>query len=87
LLLIEVSDSTLVYDQTVKLSLYAEDQIQNYWIVNLVAHQLECYSQPYQDSNGNFGYRIKQIALPNKTVILPAFPDLSLDVTAVFSGL
>jgi Uma2 family endonuclease len=87
LLLIEVSDSTLVYDQTVKLSLYAEDQIQNYWIVNLVAHQLECYSQPYQDSNGNFGYRIKQIALPNETVILPAFPDLSLDLTAVFPGL
>lgn len=37
LLLIEVSDSTWQYDQTIKLSLYAENQIQDYWIVNLVA--------------------------------------------------
>lgn len=52
LLVIEVSDSTLEYDQTAKLFLYAEDQIQDYWIVNLVAHQLERYSQPYQDTQG-----------------------------------
>lgn len=86
LLVIEVSDSTLEYDQNVKLSLYAEDQIQDYWIVNLVANQLERYSQPYQDSQGNFGYRIRQIALRNETVTLPGFPDLSLDLNCVFPG-
>jgi Uma2 family endonuclease len=86
LLVIEVSDSTLQYDQTVKLSLYAENQIQDYWIVNLVTNQLERYTQPYQDTQGNFGYRIRQIALRNETVTLPGFPDLSLDLNRVFPG-
>lgn len=85
-LVIEVSNSTLEYDRTVKLSLYAENQIQNYWIVNLVANQLERYSQPYQDTQGNFGYRLREIALPNETVTLPNFPDLSLDLNRVFPG-
>lgn len=87
LLLIEVSDSTLVYDQTVKLSLYAEAQIQNYWIMNLVANQVERYTQPYQDSQGNFGYRIRQIALRNEIVSIPGLSDLLLDLNLVFPGL
>ena len=86
LLVIEVSDSTLDYDQTAKLFLYTEDQIQDYWIVNLVANQLERYSQPYQDTQGNFGYRMKQIALRNETVTIPGFPDLRLDLNRVFPG-
>lgn len=86
LLVIEVSDSTLKYDQTTKLSLYAQNQIQDYWIVNLVATQLERYSQPYQDRQGNFGYRVKQISLQNETVTLPNFPDLLIDLNRVFPG-
>lgn len=86
LLVIEVSDSTLVYDQTVKLFLYAEDQIQDYWIINLIVNQLEWYSQPYQDTQGNFGYRMKQIALRNETVTIPGLPDLVLNLNRVFPG-
>ncbi|MBW4507293.1 MAG: Uma2 family endonuclease [Scytonematopsis contorta HA4267-MV1] len=84
LLVIEVSNSTLDYDQTEKLRLYAENQIQNYWIVNLVANQLERYNQPYQDSTGNFGYRLKEISLRNETIYLTAFPDLLLDLNGIF---
>jgi len=80
-----VSDSILEYDQTVKLSLYAEAQIQEYWIINLIANQLERYCQPYQDTQGIFGYRLRQIVLRNETVILP-IPDLSLDLNRVFPG-
>lgn len=86
LLALEVSDSTLDYDQTVKLSLYAEDQIQDYWIVNLVAKQVECYSQPYQNPQGSFGYRLRQILLRYETIVIPGFPDLSLDLNRVFPG-
>lgn len=86
LLVIEVSDSTLEYDQTVKLSLYAQDQIQDYWIINIIANQLEQYSQPYQDAQGNFGYRMKQIALRNETVTIPGLPDLVLNLNLVFPG-
>lgn len=87
LLVIEVSDSTLEYDQTVKLSLYAEAQIQAYWIVNLIVNQLEQYSQPYQNTQGNFGYRMKQIMLRNEVVTIPGFSDLSLDLNRVFPSL
>ncbi|MGI8500956.1 MAG: Uma2 family endonuclease [Hassallia sp.] len=84
LLVIEVSDSTLKYDQNTKLELYAEAKISDYWIFNLLANQLERYSQPYQDAQGNFGYRIKQIYLSNESVTLPVFPDFSLKLVRVF---
>lgn len=85
LLVIEVSDSTLEYDQTQKLALYAQNQISDYWIVNLVHNQLECYSLPYQNAQG-FGYRLKRIVLQQETVTLPSF-ELLLDMSRVFPAL
>ena len=84
LLVIEIADSTLKYDQEVKISLYAEARIPDYWIFNLVKNHLETYSEPYQDLQGSFGYGVKRIILPNKKIILPCFPDLSLDLSKVF---
>ena len=84
LLLIEVADSSLKYDQGIKLELYAENQISDYWIINLVENCLECYSEPYQTSEGKCGYRRKLIFLPNETVKLPGLPDLSLELLKVF---
>ena len=85
-LIIEVADSSLKYDQEIKLSLYAEADISDYWILNLVNYYLECYSDPYQDLQGKFGYRHKSIILPNESVKLPSFPELILDLTKVFPG-
>jgi Uma2 family endonuclease len=86
LLLIEIADSSLKYDQEEKLPIYAEANISDYWIFNLVDYYLECYSQPYQDLQGKFGYRRKLIYLPNESVNLPCFPDLVLDLYKVFPG-
>lgn len=84
LLVIEVSDSTLKYDRRTKLSLYAESGISDYWIFNLVDIQLEMHSEPYQKQRGGFDYRVKRVVLPNEFVVIPGFPDLSLDLSAVF---
>ena len=84
LLLIEIADSSLDYDQQAKLSVYAENNITDYWIFNLVEYCLECYSEPYQNLQGEFGYRRKLIYLPNESVALPCFPDLTLDLSKVF---
>ncbi len=84
LLVAEVADATLKYDQEVKLPLYAESGISDYWIFNLVTSCLEVYTQPYQDLQGNFGYASKQIFLPHAVVTLPGFPDLSVDLSKVF---
>ncbi|MDJ0736218.1 MAG: Uma2 family endonuclease [Nostocaceae cyanobacterium] len=87
LLVAEIADSTLKYDQESKLPLYAESGISDYWIFNLVTNCLEVYTQPYQDLQGNFAYASKQIFLPNTFVPLPSFPDLSLDLSKVFPNL
>ncbi len=42
--LIEVSDSTLRKDKTIKLPLYARSGVLEVWIVNLVHRQIEVYS-------------------------------------------
>jgi Uma2 family endonuclease len=86
LLLIEIADSSLKYDQEVKLPLYAEAGISDYWIFNLVDNYLESYSEPYQDFQGKFGYRRKLIFLANESINLPYFSDLILDLSKVFPG-
>ncbi len=45
-LVIEVSDSTLAEDRTLKARLYARAQITAYWIVNVIDHQIEVHSDP-----------------------------------------
>lgn len=84
LLLIEIADSSVKYDQEVKLPLYAEAGISDYWIFNLVENHLETYSEPFQELQGNFGYRVKRIVLSNEAIALSCFPDLSLDLSKVF---
>jgi Uma2 family endonuclease len=83
-LVIEISDSTLDYDQTTKLEIYAEAGISDYWIVNLNIRQLERYSQPYQNAQGEFSYLSKQISLPHESVAIPRFEDILLDLSRIF---
>lgn len=84
LLVIEISDSSLDYDQAVKLPLYAEAGISDYWLFNLIDNQLEVYNEPYQDLQGKFGYSTKRILLPHKKVTIPGFSDVLLDLSKVF---
>ena len=46
LLVIEVSDSTLAYDRTVKAPLYAVHGLPEYWIVDLVGQKVEVHRKP-----------------------------------------
>lgn len=87
LLVIEIADSTLKYDQEIKVPLYAEAGIPDYWIFNLVKNHLETYSEPYQELQGSFGYSVKRIVLQNKAIAFPCFPDVSLELSKVFPGI
>lgn len=49
LLLIEVSDTSLNYDRTIKLPLYASHQIPEVWLFNLKEPRLDIYQQPESD--------------------------------------
>ncbi|MEO6810252.1 MAG: Uma2 family endonuclease [Isosphaeraceae bacterium] len=58
LLVVEVSDSSLRRDRTVKVHLYAQAGLADYWIINLVERQLEIHRNPGPDPDraGRFRY-------------------------------
>ncbi|MEH1860483.1 MAG: Uma2 family endonuclease [Nostoc sp.] len=68
LLVMEVSDSSLGYDQDVKIPLYAKAGIADYWIFNLFDNYLEVYSEAYQNNQGKYGYLNKRIILSNQVL-------------------
>jgi len=52
LLVIEVADSSLAYDRTVKLPLYARTGVPEVWIVDLDARAVEVHTRPSADGYG-----------------------------------
>ncbi|MEM6320569.1 MAG: Uma2 family endonuclease [Bacteroidota bacterium] len=55
LLIVEVSDSTLKYDRTTKLELYASVGIPEYWIMNIPDGQIEVFRKP---GNGDYSEKL-----------------------------
>ncbi|MBI2370409.1 MAG: Uma2 family endonuclease, partial [Deltaproteobacteria bacterium] len=55
LLVVEVADTTLVYDRDLKGSLYARAGIAEYWIVNLTDRALEVYRDPAPSPRARYG--------------------------------
>lgn len=81
-LLVEVSDSTLVFDRIQKASLYAHAGIADYWIVNLVDRRLEVRRTPATDSTQPYGYAYADLTtlLPPATVHPLAAPTVGVAV-------
>ena len=63
-LVIEVSDTTLEYDQTIKAALYAAAGIEDYWVININERTVEIRRQP-----GPSGYRSLQTYSEADTVV------------------
>lgn len=80
LLVVEVSDTTLKYDRDTKLSLYAEAEIPEVWIVNLKNEIIEIHRQP---SNGI--YQLAQIFKKGETAKSEILPDLEIEVDKILS--
>ena len=81
LLLIEVAQSSLAYDRSTKLRLYAAAGIPEYWVVDCVAESIEVYRTPAAD-----GYRdVTRATGPAATVAVQAFPDVTLGLSAIFA--
>jgi Uma2 family endonuclease len=69
LLVVEVSDTTLAFDQSTKALLYAEAGIAEYWIVNLSERVVEVRREPRED-----GYRSLRIYDATESVAPLAAP-------------
>jgi Uma2 family endonuclease len=84
LLVIEVADSSLEYDRTVKLALYAEAGIRDYWLFNVLDRYLEVYSEPSEVVSGQFGYLNRQIVPTSAAIALPPYPEQVLELKMIF---
>jgi Uma2 family endonuclease len=80
LLIVEVADTSLRYDQTTKLRLYASAGIPEYWIVSVEGEWIDVYRSPESD-----GYRERRRAASGAIVSPAAFPDVHVAVTDVFA--
>lgn len=78
LLVIEVADSTLGSDRGVKLPLYAEAGIPEYWLVDLQGERVEVYRAPASGA-----YAEKQVLARGEQVICGTLPQLTLDVATI----
>jgi len=79
-LLIEVADTTLAYDRSRKLKLYAREGIVEYWIVNVSKKSIEVYRDRKTE-----GYSTS-IELRRGAVASPlALPNVKLSVTEIFA--
>ncbi|MXY95415.1 MAG: Uma2 family endonuclease [Caldilineaceae bacterium SB0670_bin_27] len=80
LLLMEVSDSSLNYDRSLKRAIYAQAGIAEYWIWNLVDGLLEVYRDPRTPVSGEAAFQTKLTFHRGESVAPLAFPDLEVAV-------
>jgi Uma2 family endonuclease len=80
LLLIEVADSSLAYDQSTKLRLYAEAGIPEYWVVDCASESVEIYRTAAAE-----GYRDVSRVGATSMLTPHAFPDVGLTTTEIFA--
>jgi Uma2 family endonuclease len=60
-LIVEIAQSSLLFDKTTKASLYARAGIQELWIVNLPNRLLTVYREPGADSAAPFGWHYQAV--------------------------
>ena len=80
LLVIEVAESSLAYDRSPKMRLYAEAGVPEYWVVDCTAETVEVHRGPGPD-----GYREVNLVAGAATLTLQAFPDVELRTTDIFA--
>ena len=80
LLLIEVAETSLRYDRTTKLRLYAEVGVPEYWVIDAAAERIEVYRGPTAR-----GYREAQTLEGASAVSVQAFPEVALPLADIFA--
>ena len=81
-LVLEVSDTTLEFDRNEKSRLYADANLEDYWLVNLIDRQLEVFRNPIrhvaEDDSPRYGDL--RILKPQETIEPLATPDKMISV-------
>jgi Uma2 family endonuclease len=79
LLLIEVADTSLVYDRQKKLPRYAAAQIPEVWIIDVDRQIIEQYAQPIDDQ-----YTLTHTILLGYTITSATTPRIQITTDAIF---
>lgn len=82
ILVVEISDSTLVPDQQTKSALYARAGVAEYWIVNLIENTLEVRREPTEMTAQplGFGYASTLVLRSGDTVSPLVMPQASVRI-------
>ena len=80
LLVVEVAETSLRYDRTDKLALYASAGIPEYWVASVEDEWLEIFRSPEGQ-----GYRESRRVHRDDTITPLAFPDVAIPVAAIFT--
>jgi Uma2 family endonuclease len=80
LLLIEVADTSLRYDRSTKLGLYAEAGVLEYWLVDCTTESVEVFRTP-----GPGGYGDVSRVGAGEALDVQAFPDVVLRISEIFA--
>jgi Uma2 family endonuclease len=79
-LVVEVADSSLFADRTIKLPLYDAAGIREYWIVDLTHDAIEVYTDPTEHR-----YATKRIVHVGDALAPQAFPALTIDTAGLLA--
>ncbi len=82
-LLVEVSSSTLRFDREEKAELYAENNIGEYWIVNLKQRRLEVHRRPQKEKNLGFFYSQVIVVSEDESISPLAKPKAKINVADI----
>ena len=81
MLLVEVSDSSLAYDQGIKRALYARHGVEEYWVVDVQGERVFVYSEPAGE-----GYA-RVVECTAADIVSPrAVPVVQIQVGTLFPG-
>jgi Uma2 family endonuclease len=83
-LVVEIADTSLLLRDRQKCRIYASGGVQEYWIVNLNARQVEVYSLP-SETDGVFAYKDQQNYSESDRLPLPFSPEAVIEVRDILS--
>ncbi|WP_448570218.1 Uma2 family endonuclease [Trichothermofontia sp.] len=73
--LVEVADTTIAFDRSVRMPLYAQGEIPEVWVVDLTMGAVHVYREPCAA-----GYQRVQIFCQGEAIAFQAFPDVPFTV-------
>ncbi|MBI5206287.1 MAG: Uma2 family endonuclease [Candidatus Firestonebacteria bacterium] len=78
LLIIEVADSSIDYDRTIKIPLYAKSGIKEVWLINLIENIIEVYRNPSQA-----GYKFCEKVYREDAISPLCFSDINIKASEI----